>query len=57
LPFVAARRTSGQGAADRDEYRPAAGAVEPPSDVRTINYSGVIGPDDRPQPRYKPTTL
>ena len=31
------------GARDRSEHRQAAGAVAPPSDLRTINYSGVIG--------------
>ena len=45
-----------RGAADCGEHRQVAGAVEPPSHLRTINYSGVTGRDG-PQPRDKPTTL
>ena len=47
----------GRGQEDRGEYCEAAQTIEPPSDLRAINHSGVILRGHGPQPRYKPTTL
>jgi len=51
------KTSSEQRAMMRGEYCQVARAIGPPSDLRTINHSGVILRGHGPQPRYKPTTL